>query len=72
MFITFPKKNVEVPSAADQNLPNDITDNFDNLADEFKNFDDNQYDEVEVSELSAIQKEMRCFEADPRNRPIRF
>ena len=60
----FPKKNVEVPSEADQNIPNDISDNFDNLADEFKNFDDNQYDEVEVSELSAIQKEMRCFEAD--------
>ena len=68
----FPKKNVEVPSEADQNIPNDISDNFDNLADEFKNFDDNQYDEVEVSELSAIQKEMRCFEADPKNRPIRF
>ena len=33
----FPKKNVEVPSAADQNIPNDITDNFDNLADEFEN-----------------------------------
>ena len=52
----FPKKNVEVPSAADQNIPNDITDNFDNLADEFKIFDDNQYFEVKSVNLLQFKK----------------